>query len=389
MNKIFGIKYMQEGQWYISMVLPMKYIIDNSTVLVYGEDEEYGYQRAPRKLHYGKIAKQLLEKEKRSVSPNSVILGINEEDFEKKLHVCNQQDCGNQILLELELLHDNNLKYRIIDGQHRVKGFEEAIKKCENDSFKCEQLEQFCVNVIIMLLEKEHRLPEVYAFSDINSKAKPLKMDLTILAEYQYLLKEQPKDINVENFLATRVIMLLNGGEKCKYWTNGIIIDVNSSSRVGCVGFKSFLESILPICRRKLEDYGLDNLSESFKEKCETIYCLADEIYCQLAECWNLVFEKWPVAREQWITEGDENILTYYNKEFYLQRTMGAFAINRLIVESIKKNNSIEQFKEIIELCDLTEKDWSIDGQFAGISSLSGASKIRDAVMMAYSQKHD
>ena len=59
---------MQEGQWYVSLVLPMKYIIDNSSVLVYGEDEEYGYQRAPKKSHYGKIAKQLLEKEKRSVA---------------------------------------------------------------------------------------------------------------------------------------------------------------------------------------------------------------------------------------------------------------------------------------------------------------------------------
>lgn len=61
MNKLFGIKYMQEGQYYISLVLPMKYIIDNSCVLVYGEDEEYGYQRAPRKAHYVKIAKQLLK----------------------------------------------------------------------------------------------------------------------------------------------------------------------------------------------------------------------------------------------------------------------------------------------------------------------------------------
>ena len=57
MNKIFGIKYRQEGQQYISMVLPMKYIIENSTVLIYGEDEEYGYQRAPKKSHYAKIAK--------------------------------------------------------------------------------------------------------------------------------------------------------------------------------------------------------------------------------------------------------------------------------------------------------------------------------------------
>lgn len=388
MNRLFGIKYMQEEQSYISLVLTMKYIIDNSSVLIYGEDEEYGYQRAPKKTHYVKIAKQLLEDQKRSVSPNAIILGINQEDFEKKMHIKNQQECGNQILLELESDNNSDLKFRIIDGQHRIKGFEEAIKKCESETAKRTQLENFCVNVIIMLLDKQHRLPEVYAFSDINSKAKPLKMDLTILAEYQYLLKEQPKEINSENFLATRVILLLNKGEKCVYWTNGIIIDINSSSRTGCIGFKSFLESIFPICKKKLNDFGLENLPENFKEKCEVLYGLAEEIYCQLSECWNLVFEKWPITNEQWLTEGDENILTYYNKDFYLQRTMGAFAINKLIAESIGNSGSIDQFKEIIELCDLTTIDWRVDGQFAGISSLSGASKIKDTIMIGYNANH-
>lgn len=389
MKKLFGIKYMQEEQWYISLVLPMKYIIDNSSVLIYGEDEEYGYQRAPKKTHYAKIAKQLLYDQRRSVSPNSVILGINQEDFEKKMYINNCQDFGNQSLLELELGNNNDLKFRIIDGQHRVKGFEEAIEKCKSDAFKIKQLENFCVNVIIMLLEKQHRLPEVYAFSDINSKAKPLKMDLTILAEYQYLLKEQPKEINSENFLATRVIMLLNKGERCKYWTNGIIIDVNSSLRVGCIGFKSFLESIFLICKRKLDDFGQENLPENFKEKCEVLYDLADEVYSQLSECWNLVFEKWPITKEQWLVEGDENVLTYYNKDYYLQRTMGAFAINKLIAESIRDNGSIDRFKEIIELCNLTTRDWRVDGKFAGISSLSGANKIKDTVMSGYNAKYN
>jgi DGQHR domain-containing protein len=389
MNKLFGIKYMQEGQYYISLVLPMKYIIDNSCVLVYGEDEEYGYQRAPRKAHYVKIAKQLLKDQKRSVSPNSIILGINQEDLIKKMHITNQQEFGGQCLLELELGNDSDLKFRIIDGQHRVKGFEEAIEKCEGDDLKKGQLENFCVNVIIMLLDKQHRLPEVYAFSDINSKAKPLKMDLTILAEYQYLLKEQPKEINSENFLATRVIMLLNKGEKCKYWTNGIIIDVNASSRAGCIGFKSFLESISLICKRKLAEFGEENLPENFKEKCKVLYDFADEIYCQLSECWNLVFEKWPITKEQWFVEGGDNVLTYYNKDYYLQRTMGAFAINKLIAESIRDHGSIDQFKEIIELCDLTTEDWRIDGQFAGISSLSGANKIKDTVMSGYNAKYN
>ena len=68
---------------------------------------------------------------------------------------------------------------------------------------------------------------------------------------------------------------------------------------------------------------------------------------------------------------------------------MGAFAINKLIAESIRDHGSIDQFKEIIELCDLTTEDWRIDGQFAGISSLSGANKIKDTVMSGYNAKYN
>lgn len=236
----------------------------------------------------------------------------------------------------------------------------------------------------------EHAKEEEFGLiisNDASSKIELYEMVDRVKSPESLEEKIIRKEINSENFLATKVIMLLNKGDKCKYWTNGIIIDVNSSSRVGCIGFKSFLESISSICKRKLDEYGQENLPNNFKDKCDVLYDLADEVYIQLSECWNCVFEKWPLTIEQWLVEGDENILTYYNKDYYLQRTMGAFAINKLIAESIKDGNSIDQFKEIIELCDLRVEDWRVDGQFAGISSLSGANKIKEKVLMGYNTK--
>ena len=44
---------------------------------------------------------------------------------------------------------------------------------------------------------------------------------------------------------------------------------------------------------------------------------------------------------------------------------------------------------QIIELCNLTTRDWRVDGKFAGISSLSGANKIKDTVMSGYNAKYN
>lgn len=382
MNTLYANKYEQEGISYISTILPMKYIIDNSEVLIYGQDPKYGYQRAPKKIHYNKIAKQLLSDEKKSVSPNSIVLGINEDDLEKKLVITNEKKGNYSTLLEMSFSQENNIKFRIIDGQHRIKGFQKAISECNNKDIET-KLNNFPVNVIIMLLEKEHRLPEVYAFSDINSKAKPLKMDLTILAEYQYLLLEQPDEIlNVERFLGTTVIEMLNSGNFCRYWTNGIIIDVNSSNRVGCVGFKSFYESIEPFCKEVIEGSEISKY-KSFEEKKNVLCKYAEQMVVALGGSWNYVFEKWPISREAWIVEGYEQIVTYYNEDYYLQRTMGTFAINNIICSCIKKGN-IDMFKEIINDCTLSVDDWNTMGLFSGLSSLSGANKIKEKILEGY-----
>ena len=383
MDRIFGNKYIQEDHTYVSTVLPMKYIIENSEVLIYGENEMYGYQRAPKRPHYLKIANQLLSGEKKSVSPNSIVLGINEDDFEKKFRIENEEEGYSSTLLEMSVLANKKTKFRIIDGQHRVKGFQEAIYKCSNAEDR-NKLENFQVNVIIMLVNRHQRIAEVYAFSDINSKAKPLKMDLTILAEYQYLLLEQPEDINnAARFLGTTIITLLNSGRICKNWFNGIVIDTNASKRIGCVGFKAFYESIEPLCKRMVSNIIMADYP-TFQQKKNKLFELAGQVATQLGKAWDYVFIKWPVTHEMWVEEGSDEIKTYYNEQYYIQRTMGVYAFNGILCKCLEKPNGMDVFFDIIRSCTLSLQEWSTKGIFSGISSQSGVKKIKERILQDY-----
>jgi hypothetical protein len=160
---------------------------------------------------------------------------------------------------------------------------------------------------------------------------------------------------------------------------------VNSSNRVGCIGFKSFFESIGSICKELIDDLKIDDY-QTFEEKKSILDKKAEEIAHILGSAWNYVFGKWPIFRESWVTEGYEQFVTYYNEEYYLQRTMGTFAINSIICACIK-GPSFNRFFEIIDDCTLSVEDWHTMGMFSGISSLSGANKIKEKILEGYINK--
>ncbi|MGO5232005.1 DGQHR domain-containing protein [Thermoguttaceae bacterium LCP21S3_D4] len=377
MSEYFGIKYKQEEQSYISFICPISYVIENSEVLVYGVDPKYGYQRRPRRDHYLKIAKNLQE-EHGLVTPNSIILGLNINDLENLFEVETIGKNEHEEIVKLvPKTDDNGIKFRIIDGQHRIEGFREAIKNSSGDEKS--KLEGYSANVIVMLLDEKNRLPEVRVFCDINSKAKPIKMDLTYLAEYQYALLERPSEINTSNYFLTTVLKLLNEGTKCVGWMNGIIIEINAQNKVGCVGFKSFLKTIEPLYGYFMKDVTL--LEEmSFEEKVQILNERAEVVYEELSRCWNLVFDKWDLLEERWISANEENYQIYYNNDYYLQKTMGVVAVNKIIVNCYLNGDGYGTFVDIISKSALTVDDWRTNGKFAGLNSMSGANQIEKTI---------
>lgn len=380
MNDYWGIQYEQEEQEFISIVLPVGFIIDNSEVLVYGKDKTYGYQRAPRKDHYSKIATGILSspKGKGLVSPNSIVLGMNKDDINELFAIDRpfQGSSERELLRMVPIENKKQIKMRIIDGQHRIMGFKEAVYR---DPSRKDEIYAYLVNVIIMLVDPAHRLTEVQVFSDINSKAKPIKMDLTILAKYQYYLLEQPDDMHIKQYLETRVLEKINSGEKCKYWENAITFGINDDKKVGSVGFKTFLQSIEKLCNDMLTPIEKDLQEKDFDKKKEKLDELAEKVYAILSDCWNVVLKKWPAQNERVIMENDEVYHIFYDEDYYLQRTMGTVAINSMITEYVIKKD-VDAFIEAINNSRLRLEDWRVKGKFAGLNSLSGTKKIVNAI---------
>lgn len=204
-------------------------------------------------------------------------------------------------------------------------------------------------------------------------------MDLTYLAEYQYALLERPSEINASNYFLTTVLKLLNGGTKCIGWKNGIIIEINAQNKVGCVGFKSFLKTIEPLYEYFMKDVTfLDEMS--FEEKVKILNERAKCAYEELSICWNLVFDKWNLLEERWISANEENYQVYYDNDYYLQRTMGVVAINKIIASCYINGKGYDTFADIINKSALTVDDWRTNGKFAGLNSMSGANQIEKTI---------
>ncbi|WP_025118628.1 DGQHR domain-containing protein [Bacillus sp. H1m] len=373
MNKFNALKYFQNDQEYFITVLPFQIIKEVTTTLVYKDDEPYGYQRDLNPSHYKKIVKSI-NKSNELISPTSIVLGINRSEFERE-----ELENINENIYSLFIdINKGNRPYRIIDGQHRIKGLELAADENRD-------LLNYELSVIIMIIDDKNRRREVQVFNNINSKAKPLKMDLTILALYKYDLLEMVKEFDVIEHIAIRVAHILNE-ESRSVWKNAIKLDVNNSNSFGIIGFKTFFESIKPICERLVqEDPDFEDLS--FEGKLSFVNKFAGIISEELLiPCWNVICVKWSECFEELLDFNNfEEVGTLYNKKYYIQKTMGAKSINGLIGQILNQNDrdislTVTSFKKRIYNSNLTSESWEVGGAFSGLSSEAGFKKIRELI---------
>lgn len=372
-----AFKYKQQGQDFFSLILPLKIISQISTVLEYGKSE-YGYQRAVNPKHLKEIKRSIdnfLSKPVDNlslVSPTSIILGINRSDYEK-LNITEIED-----ILKIELTGADNF-FRIIDGQHRIEAF-----KSMNDS----RLDDYLFNVIVLVVEDKKRIIEVKTFSDINSKAKPLKMDLTILAEYNYEILEQANNLEFEKHLAIKIAYYLNDiSDGSNIWLNGIKFDVNATKSLGIIGFKTFYESIKPICKKYIVANNLNFENKNYDNKIKLIDQEAKKIAEQLIlPYWNLISLKWEECfYKNFIFYNNEDYTIFYDTNYYIQSTMGVKALHLLLKESLDNNNNdfaltLKNLKHVLGNSNIKSYDWKKGGRFSGLSSEAGFKKIIELI---------
>jgi DGQHR domain-containing protein len=373
-------RYVQQDQEFLSLVLPFYVIRENSKVLVYGEDI-YGYQRLEDRKHYLKIKKELMDTENPALLPTSIILSANKNEIYNTI----EELTGFNDVVQIDIRSE--IQFRIVDGQHRIKGLEEA---AESDS----SFNEYKLNVIILLTEEDKRAIEIDVFRDINSKAKKIKTDLTQLARHNYRLLGQ-KEINdhrefIEH-LSIKTAYYLNEDKdiNSKVWSHGIKFDIHTNRSAGVIGVSAFISSIEKIVKRYIKsNIGQIDVSEfSNKEIIDFANSHSFELAKFIDNIWGIVKEKWEDCFvEQTTNDFDKLVKTYYNSGYYIQKTTGVNAIHEILFSCLGEENFDEQvavtsFKTIIDESKVQTNDWITGGKFSGLTSKSGFNKAKNIIL--------
>lgn len=397
-------RYFQYEQEFISLTLDHATISEHSKVLVYG-DSKYGYQRDVNTLHLNRMVSTLKNGEE-LLSPTSILLGVSPDQINKTLKPIkfaenNNNNINNHEGICIFDVDKINFDFRIIDGQHRIRAFDKVLKDKNVEKSLKEKLKKYIFNVIIVVIPEDDRIQEVELFRTINSKAKPLKTDLAMLAKYNYEVMYKEYNIDYKSHIKTRIIFYLNDDDlRSEYkgiWTNGIKVDVTNPKSFGSVGFKAFGDSIDKIVSMYIETVQED--FDAVRSEVESIeedyrYKIIDDLLEKSTQiilnkiiipAWDIIYNKWPKAFEKNIIVSEETeSIKFYNKEYYIQQTMGVKALNGLLVDCYEKSLDFEQtikhFENIILNSNLTETEWLKGGAMKGLSSESGFNIIREMI---------
>lgn len=377
-------KYQQNGQEFYSAVMPFKEVDRISEVLVYAESE-YGYQRKPDYKHYQSIKNSLLNN-KESL-PTSIILSVDKNEVQQYLAPLSVDGYQSTDLYEFNSTDISGEVFRIVDGQHRIYGLREASK--EDESFL-----NFPLNVIIVITNENERVKEVVLFRDINSKAKKLKTDLTLLAMYNYELINQQKltnDTDLMKHLLIRTVYYLNEDEE-NVWKNAIQFDIHEQPVQGIIGVAAITNSLKTVVKKYIEANSFDLSSNIYSHSNDVISILnnhAQIISRILTEAWGMVEHKWPEcfgALEKQF-QGEPR----YNKAYYIQKTTGANAIHSILEENIHFSGQsnfemLNSFYKVIEKSPLESEDWAVGGKLSGLTSKSGFSRAKRIIEIGFEE---
>lgn len=361
--EIKAFKYIQENQLYLSTVLPFKHVNEIAKPLIYHKDNPLGYQRQLDKKHYYDLARKLLTGE--VTLPTAIVLGVSEE-FIKQFIDINQEESIVDFPIS-QLLQSEEPMFSVVDGQHRLAALELAATKNSN-------LLDYSLNIIILVNKDIDRIKEIKVFTDINSKAKKITTDLTLLAEYNYRLHYLPSISQQEILDHVGVEVAYNLNELkhvslVNIWFGAIKVDVTSNVNSGIIGVAAFKNSLNPLIKTFIEAKGYDRIFIS--PTIDQIQSISIELTEFLVRAWEITYRHWPMA----FTNDDNE--SRFNSNFYIQKTTGVNALHQIMMECIKRDrvNTLESYQEILLKSPIKYEDWKAKGPFSGLTSKSGFNK--------------
>lgn len=359
-NKAF--KYIQENQLYLSTVLPFRYVNKIAKPLIYG-DNPLGYQRQLDKKHYYDLARKLQKGE--VTLPTAIVLGVSEEFIEQFVDTSFGESIVDFPIYEL--LQSDEQKFSVVDGQHRLAALELAATKYQS-------LLDYKLNIIILVNKNIDRIKEIKVFTDINSKAKKITTDLTLLAEYNYRLYylTDLEEHDILDHVGVEVAYILNELNPSNFtnvWFGAIKVDVTSNQNYGIIGVAAFKNSLTTLVKTFIEINGYEDILLS--PTIEYIQSVSNDLSKFLTDAWEITYKHWPSA---FIKENSEY---KFNMHFYIQKTTGVNAIHQIITECLKRssNNALDIYKEVLLKSPIEAEDWRKKGPFSGLTSKSGFNK--------------
>ncbi|MDM5235320.1 DGQHR domain-containing protein [Bacillus cereus] len=359
--------------------LPVKEILKCYTVDTFDEiHNQNGYQRPPIATHYKNIADYLIENIDSIFLPSSILGAIDSTD--------------------ISLIEDNLLKLakkiRIVDGQHRLKGFQFAIEILKNlgDDNKLDILSNFELPIILMTIDnsKKERLSEIGAFIDINSKVKKVSTDLAItLRDKMY---EQSEDYFTDEYkrkekIATSTAKYLTKKATFSLWYQAI--KMTPSDRGTIISVNSFNRSLYPIIN------PIDNLLTSFAKpgdqiEEEWVDKIVESFPLFISDIWDIIYAKWP---------GCFGFNREPDKQYNIQKGIGVHALHLILSDCVNEviniqrqhisnvdnimnifSESTSSFRKVLNDSLTTQEDWLSGKKFSGYNSASGFKKVKNYI---------
>ncbi|GAB6252014.1 DGQHR domain-containing protein [Bacillus cereus] len=355
--------------------LTIEEILENYKVDIYDEENgNNGYQRPPIPSHYKNIAKYLIENSDSVFLPSAILGAIDYENI--------YFQSSDELKFRTEI--------RIVDGQHRIKGFEYAINKLQEngDITKSNELLKVELPIILMAINHSHndKLNEINAFIDINSKGKPVSTDLAITLRNTIYSQSTDYLNNAherKERIATKTSKYLTEIESYSMWYHAI--KRTPSDKGTIISLNSFNKSLYPI---------VDQIDKNLQETAgfskaiqkEDVDNAIKELQLFILQAWETIYDKW---------HGCFGPNRTFEKGYNIQKGIGVHSLHLILSEcvfaifnrNIEDNlqeplskifiDSLELFNKKIYKSSVTEEDWLAGKKFSGYNSASGFKKVK------------
>lgn len=319
----------------------VEWLVDNTEVSVFDPVSFTGYQRQINDGHCQKIVDFLCVD---FFLPTAIICATGEKFKE-------------------------DLRLRIVDGQHRVHAFR-MLRRDHKDRYN--EIKDKEMPVIVM--EGVDPKVEIDTFITINKTSKKVDTSLAIVLKNMINKYAASEDLSMPRaeYLAVEVALNLLSDSNCELWYEKILLEGTTKNTSQLITLNAFVKSTRTL---------INNMAK--KKLLVLDWRTEEEINGYIAICREAIMAIWNSVVVRWsdLFCGD------LEKRRIIQGPIGYSSINRLVNMLLADYDSISlaDFKQLIESkirrISIEEKYWLPGDYFSAFSSESGYSIVANELL--------